>query len=295
MRPGLGIDAGGSATRWALVDARGGVVDSGALAAVNGHLFVPAQRAAFEAFVAELAGLVAQPCAVVAGITGLTGDAPEATLAGQLLGAAFGAVPVVVQDDLWIGYHAAFRPGEGIAVYAGTGSVGMHIRADGTIVRVGGRGMLIDDAGSAFWIGRRGLDLLFRRIDAGHDGAALGAAITAAVGEDSWNAIRAHVYGGGRTAVAMLAIAVAEAADWDADAMAILQEAGFELARLARDLVWREGRMPVALLGRAAGLHPAILTQMRAAAPGLAIALAETDAAVAAGRVACGLARPGAG
>jgi N-acetylglucosamine kinase-like BadF-type ATPase len=296
MTLGLGIDAGGSATRWALLDAAGGVVARGSLEAVNGHLFVPESRARFVAFAQALAAaLPALPAAVVAGITGLTGDAPEAAVAAEILAAALGGAAVAVQDDLWIGYHAAFRPGEGIAVYAGTGSVGMHIRADGTIVRVGGRGILIDDAGSAFWIGKRGLDLLYRRIDAGEAAGALGARLYAAIGDDSWNAVRAHVYGGGRTAVAMLALAVAAAAAEDPGALAILAEAGRELARLAVVLAAREGRMQVAVLGRAATLHPVILTSLRAAVPGLEIAMPETDAAIAAAVVACSMAKRGAG
>jgi N-acetylglucosamine kinase-like BadF-type ATPase len=289
MRLGLGIDAGGSATRWALMRAGGEVVARGEMGSVTGHLFVPEVRARFVAFVAALADAVPRrPDAVVAGITGLTGDAPEAAEAGALLGQAFGGAPVEVQDDLWIGYHAAFRQGEGIVVYAGTGSVGMHIRADGEIVRAGGRGILIDDAGSAFWIGRRGLDVLYRRVDAAEDVGALGRCLYAAVGDDSWNGVRAHVYGGGRSSVAMLALAVAEAAEEDAAALAILAEAGRELARLAVVLARRVGALPVALIGRAAGLHPIVVSEMRAAA-GVPIAMAETDAALAAARVACGL------
>ena len=42
---------------------------------------------------------------------------------------------IAVQDDLWIGFHAVCRPGAGHVVYAGTGSVGMHIRADGSVVK----------------------------------------------------------------------------------------------------------------------------------------------------------------
>lgn len=295
---GLGIDAGGSATRWALCGADGSVIASGALASVNGHLFAADSRTRFEAFAEALAAsLPGPPGAVVAGITGLAGDAPEAGLAAEILSAALGVsrAAVIVQDDLWIGYHAAFRPGEGIAVYAGTGSVGMHIRADGTIERAGGRGILIDDAGSAFWIGREALNLLFRRVDSGQAPGPMGAALFAAMGASDWNSIRAHVYGGGRTAVAMLALAVAEAAGEDPAAMALMQGAGRELARLATALVGRVGRLPVVVLGRAAGLHPAILEALLAAAPGLYIRMENADATLAAAGLACRLAAERAG
>ena len=283
---GLGLDAGGSATRWTVVDRAGVVLGAGELAPVDGHLFNPANRARFVAMAAALADVTAKlaPDGVVAGITGLTGGSPEADTARDILAQALGVSSVLVEDDLWIGYHAAFAPGAGHVVYAGTGSVGLHIKADGNLVRVGGRGMLIDDGGSAFWIGREGLNTLYRRIDAGQAEGSLGAALYAAIGGTDWNAVRAYVYGGGRNAVAMLAMAVAGADD--PGAAAILGQAGRELARLGRDLVARIGVLPVVLQGRAASLHPAILTAMRDAAPGLDITLHQADAALAAAKLA---------
>jgi glucosamine kinase len=283
---GLGLDAGGSATRWTVVDRAGVVLGAGELAPVDGHLFNPANRARFVAMAAALADVTAKlaPDGVVAGITGLTGGSPEADTARDILAQALGVSSVLVEDDLWIGYHAAFAPGAGHVVYAGTGSVGLHIKADGNLVRVGGRGMLIDDGGSAFWIGREGLNTLYRRIDAGQAEGSLGAALYAAIGGTDWNAVRAYVYGGGRNAVGMLAMAVAGADD--PGAAAILGLAGRELARLGRDLVARIGVLPVVLQGRAASLHPAILTAMRDAAPGLDITLHQADAALAAAKLA---------
>jgi glucosamine kinase len=292
---GLGLDAGGSATRWALGDGSGSVLASGELPAVNGHLFDRANLARFEAFAVALRDVLAgqRVDTVVAGITGLTGDSPAAATAGDILATTLGVARgrVLVEDDLWIGYHAVFRPGEGHVVYAGTGSVGMHLFADGRILRVGGRGIMVDDAGSAFWIGRRALDTVFRRIDEDAAPGVLGEALFGAIGSSDWNSVRAHVYGGGRNAVAMLALAVAAAArDGDDAALGILHQAGGELARLGLALVHRAGPLSVALLGRAAGLHDAISVGFRAAAPGIEMRLVEIDAAAAAAMVASGLA-----
>lgn len=290
----LGIDAGGSATRWLLVDAVGTPIAAGELPAVDGHLFVPEHQARFIAMAAELATAIAphRPHAIVAGITGLTGDSDEAGQAETILAAALGSKDIRVEDDLWIGYHAVFAPGEGHVVYAGTGSVGLHIHADGSLLRVGGRGMLIDDGGSAFWIGREALNALYRRIDAGAAHGLLGDALFAAVGGTDWNRMRAHIYGGGRAAVAMLARAVAQAAD-DPAAAAIFRQAGRELARLALDLTRRAGPRPVVLQGRAAGLHPTILTAMREAADRLDIGRRTADAALAAATLALKSGRAG--
>ncbi len=285
----LGIDAGGTATRWAVCDARGVAIGTGELQPASGHLFNLAERDRFEDMVTALGEAVGAPIAgVVAGLTGLTAGAPEAATATTILAerleipAAF----VQVHDDMWIGYHAAFRRGAGHVVYAGTGSVGTHVRADGEVIRVGGRGMLIDDGGSAFWIGQAALKLIWRRIDDAADaGGALADAIFAAIGGSSWDTVRAFVYGGGRAHVASLARAVAAAAA-DPDALMILHAAGGELARLAQALVRRAGAKPVALLGRAAALHPEILTGFRAAAPTLEVRLAAPNAALAAARLA---------
>ncbi len=295
---GLGIDAGGSETRWRLVDPAGHAFLAGALEAVNGHLFLPEARAAFETFARDLRDALGGHAVggIVAGITGLTGDSAEAARARAILSATLSVPPdaIEVQDDLWIGYRAVFAPGEGHVVYAGTGSVGMHIGVDGATLRVGGRGILIDDGGSAFWIGRQALNAVYRDADEGRDPGLLAAALYADIGGTSWNDVRAHVYGGGRTAVAMLARAVARAAEsGDHAAHSILRNAGGELARLAVALVHRRGALPVVVLGRAAGLHPAILEGFRAAAPGLDPRLEWPDAALAAARLALAGCRPG--
>jgi N-acetylglucosamine kinase-like BadF-type ATPase len=290
-RVGLGLDAGGSATRWTLCDAAGAAIAAGELAAASGHLSDPAARQKLDDVAGALRGALAglpRPGSVVAGITGLSAGSEDAAVATAALAAALDLPPASVRvcEDSWIAYHAAFAPGAGHLVYAGTGSIGVHVRADGSMVRVGGHGWLIDDGGSAFWIGREALRAVWRRRDAapGRDGP-LARALAASVGGDGWESVRAHVYApGGRHRVALLARAVA-AAD-DADARDILARAGGELARLALALAAREGAKPVALTGRAASLHPLILAAMRAAAPGLAITKPATDAALAAARLA---------
>lgn len=289
----LGLDGGGSATRFALCDADGALVRRGELAPLSGHLFRPGGRTAFAAALAPLAG--SRCSGAVAGITGLTGDSKEASEAADIMSEQLG-IPrsaIRIEDDLWVGYHAAFQPGEGHTVYAGTGSIGLHISRDGSMLRVGGRGMLIDDAGSAFWIGREGLNLLYRRMDSADDPGPLGAALFAAIGGSDWNTVRAHVYRDGRNAVAQLARAVAAAADTDAGALAIVHRAGAELARLAQVLAARAGPLPVALLGRAAALHPAIFQAFRAGCPELTVSMPHTDPALAAARLAACRARQG--
>ena len=290
MTIGLGLDAGGSATRWALSDAAGTILAAGEAAPITGHLYSDAERTRMRDAISAIRGaLPHQPTAAIAGITGISATSPAATEAAAILAAALAIPPdaVKIEDDIWIACHAAFAPGAGHVVYAGTGSIGAHLQTDGTVLRVGGRGMLIDDAGSAFWIGREALARLWRDRDTDPAHASpLAAALDDAIGGASWDAHRAYVYGGGRNAVAQLARAVATAND--PAARAILHAAGTELARLARALIALAGDKPVALLGRAATLHPAIDTGFRATAPEVQMSIANPDAAAAAARLAAG-------
>ena len=271
---GLGIDGGGTGTRWRLADAEGGTLGEGSLRPLTGHVFEPSSRAAAEAVVAEIAAAVraaGKPDRICAGITGLsTGSETAAMISGWLAHAfELSADAVQVVDDMRIAYRAAFRPGEGILVYAGTGSVAMHLAEDGKVERAGGHGYLIDDAGGGYWIGRQALAAVLRAADEGRDAGTLGREIGLAIGGLGWDRVRRFVYGGGRAAVATLTHAVAKAAARDDDsAVTILSSAGEELARLARVLLGRLGRsQPVALAGGASRTSPLIFSHFRTSLP----------------------------
>src|SRR5690606_2151252 len=139
----------------------------GSVPGATGHLFAPVERARF----AGMAGAIsaAAPAGIAgvrAGITGL-GESLQQE-AAAILGAALGISPgaVATSDDMELAYHAAFAPGAGHLVAAGTGSIGLRVPVAGPPVRVGGRGLLIDDGGSGSWIALNALDAVFRQIDA---------------------------------------------------------------------------------------------------------------------------------
>ena len=297
----LGLDGGGTATRWALRAADGTIVARGAGEGVSGHLFTAdamatarARLAAVLVEVRDAAG--ARPIAGVGGgITGLGRDTPVAAALAATI-ADLAAVPVAavrLMGDVEVAFHAAFRPGEGHLVYAGTGSVGCHVAADGAVVTVGGRGLLIDDAGSAAWIARTALSHVLRCEDSAPGSGwstPLGAALAGRIGGTAWDAVRAAVYGVERGAVGRLALAVGAAAGaGDPVATGILGEAGRELARLATVLIARLGPLPVALAGGAADLHPALAASLAAALPaGAPLVRPTLDPAATAARLALG-------
>ncbi|SFV17765.1 N-acetylglucosamine kinase [Pseudoduganella namucuonensis] len=270
---GLGIDAGGTQTRWALADAAGRVAAEGSVAGLSAlQMATPAGRDAVRDTFAALAQDVlasGKPLRVCAGLTGFGG---ESELLAQWLAELLGIAPtaVTVSNDIEIAYLDSFQPGEGYLVYAGTGSIAAYIDEAGVFHRAGGRGVTLDDGGGGFWIAREAMRRIWRREDeepgAWRD-SPMARAVFDHVGGSDWSHSRQFIYGRERGEVGKLALAVAASARDDQAARTILQQAGRELARLALALVSRFGARPVALAGRAAELHPLIAETMRATLP----------------------------
>jgi N-acetylglucosamine kinase-like BadF-type ATPase len=270
---GLGIDAGGTQTRWALASAAGRILAEGTVGGLSALQMGSAEgretvHATFGAIAREVLKH-GRPVAVRAGLTGFGGDGGALQ---QSLGELLGLDPqaVVLSNDIEIAYLASFRPGEGYLVYSGTGSIGAFIDAGGGFHRAGGRGVVLDDGGGGFWIAREALRHIWRLEDerpGAWEASPMAHAVFQHVGGSDWSFSRQFIYGRERGEVGKLAIAVAATAGRDPVAAAILREAGRELARLAQALVSRFGARPVALAGRAAELHPAIVETMRAALP----------------------------
>ena len=76
---------------------------------------------------------------------------------------------IEVVGDMPIALEAAFGPGPGVIVIAGTGSIAYGRNAQGRTARAGGWGYAISDEGSAHWIGRSAVSGLMRTIDQGMD------------------------------------------------------------------------------------------------------------------------------
>jgi glucosamine kinase len=281
----LGIDIGGTASRWVVIDSAGTLLARGAAPGATGHIFNPVQRDLFSAALSAIADAVRvhAPSAVMLGVTGLGMSVHDD--ARFMVQALFGIAPshTALSDDMELAFRAAFAPGAGHLVSAGTGSIGLHLAASGEMIRVGGRGLLIDDGGSGTWIALNALDQLYRRIDetgGPADAATLAAEVAAEIGDDSWDAARTFVYGSDRGRIGTLAQAVARAAEKDDPvATVILQRAALELARLAKALIARAGSLPVAFVGGVTTLHPLIRPALETALAGHTVTFPQIDAA----------------
>lgn len=265
MGLGLGINADGTVTRWRLTDQDGRSITQGTAAPLTGLLFSVAAEERARQIVIDMAQAVlktGKPLGIVAGIAGLTRHTPAEATMRSLFAEVFelNQDKVFVAEDMWIAYLSCFALGEGILVHSGAGSIGYYLSETKEVIRVGGRGNLIDDGGSGFWIAREALKAILRKEEespgAGWS-SPLGLSLARIIGSPDWNAVRAFVYGGDRGRMGSLAQAVGEAAKGDDRvALRILREAGEELARLANCLTRRIGPRPVALVGSSTRLHP---------------------------------------
>ena len=270
---GLGLDAGGTQTRWAVADASGAVQRQGQVAGISAlQLQDDGGRASVAAALAEIAAAAGPVQAVVAGLTGF--DAAQQPALHERLAIAFGVQACAVQamSDIELLCHAAFAPGDGYVVYAGTGSIAAFIDAQGVLQRAGGRGAVIDDAGGGHWIAREALRHIWRAEDSAPGAwrqSPLARRVFERLGGSDWAQTRQWVYcaSASRGEMGTLAVAVAAVADEDPAALAILQAAGTELARLAAALVQRFGARPVVLSGRVFELHPIIQLRLEQALP----------------------------
>jgi glucosamine kinase len=270
---GLGIDAGGTETRWALSEPAGAIVAEGTVAGLSALLMAsPAGREQVHVIFSELAQDVLEagrPLRVCAGLTGFGGEGN--VLLGwlsELLDVRRDAITLC--NDIEVAYLDAFEPGEGYLVYAGTGSIAAYIDEHGEFHRAGGRGVTLDDAGGGFWIAREAMRRIWRREDeepGAWQDSPMAHAVFDHVGGSDWSFSRSFMYTRERGEIGKLALAVAMSAGADPAARHILLQAGRELARLGLALVTRFGERPLVLSGRAAELHPLIFEAMRADLP----------------------------
>lgn len=262
----LGIDMGGTASRWHWLGADGRRAE-GRGPGATGMVYDPPRRAAFLAALAAIRATL--PGGLRGAHLGITGagfsrDPGLTALAAQGLG--LDPARVSHENDAELAHRAAFAGGPGHLVIAGTGAVGLGQGARGRAV-VGGRGVVIDDRGSASWIAAEGLRAVYARLDAsgGFEGVET---LAEALGAGDWDAVRARVYGTDRGQLGLMAPGVARAAGAGcAVAAGILARAGVELSGMAAQLETRLGPAPLAFAGGALALSPRLPQAIRAALP----------------------------
>ena len=281
----LGIDAGASATQWALIN-QSGVVISGVEAAMDGHIY----RAASKERMNEVTDRIADQ---VKGFTvngvylGITGVLTDGSIE-QLLKEKFDADATVV-SDIELAYRANFSEGQGILLYAGTGSVAYAIDTNSGVHKIGGWGYLLGDEGAGYWIGREAIrQTLFtlESHDVINDGG-LTQLILNNMDATDWDSIKEFVYSQERSAIAALSRTVDMAANnGDTAAISILKAAAEHLVDLVHrvDAILRGSLLPVKFAGGISS--SAVITSELEKSLGIRVSRSTVDIAVRAAELA---------
>jgi N-acetylglucosamine kinase-like BadF-type ATPase len=159
-----------------------------------------------------------------------------------------------VVSDIELAYRANFAQGEGILLYAGTGSVAFTIDKNLDVHKIGGWGYLLGDEGAGYWIGREAIRHTLFALETQQviKDESLTELILKNLDATDWNSIKEFVYSQERSAVAALSRIVDVAANnGDAVANSILKTAAEHLVDLVHrvDAVLGGSRLPVKFTG----------------------------------------------
>ncbi|MDR6673487.1 BadF/BadG/BcrA/BcrD ATPase family protein [Xanthomonas sp. 1678] len=238
----LGVDGGGSKTRFAAINANGVLLAEAQLGTTyHPQVGLDGVRATLADGIGQVLGqLQRSPADIAQAFFGLPayGEDSRATAALQGIPAqVLGHDRYACDNDMVCGWAGSLACADGINIIAGTGSMG-YGRRGAAAARCGGWGEAFSDEGSAYWIAIQGLNAFSRMSDGRLPRGPLHALLREhfQLGGHDLD-ICAHVYGEGvgtRGDLARLSPLVSRAAQaGDAVAAAIFERAGRELAAIA--------------------------------------------------------------
>ncbi len=234
----LGVDGGGTKTRFALIDGDGRMLGEAQLGTTyHPHVGLDGVRAVLAEGVAEVLAGAGRTAADVGyaffGLPAYGEDQQAMALLQACPAAVLGHDRYTCDNDMVCGWAGSLACADGINIVAGTGSIGYGQRR-GLAARAGGWGEAFSDEGSAYWIAMRGLNAYSRMSDGRLPKGPLHAILNAHFQLDDDLDICARVYGENayaRGELAQLSRQVAEAARAEDDAaVEIFRDAGRELA-----------------------------------------------------------------
>ncbi len=167
----LGIDGGGTKTTCVVADdtvVLGSATSGGSN--VTRHGDARAREALHAAVKAACASAKIEAGQIESACAGLSGAGrPEVrdAVAGMMRELLHGRI--LVLTDLETTLQAAFGDGPGVVTISGTGSIAYGRDARGLTARAGGWGLAISDEGSGQWVGRRAVSAVLGAKDAGED------------------------------------------------------------------------------------------------------------------------------
>lgn len=159
----LGIDGGGSKTTFLLENGDG--TELARIETGPSNWLSNGADETREALAEGIARLPSIPDVACGGFAGAGRPAGVAFYRG-CLEALLPETRILVETDAFINYIGAIGIQPGVLLIAGTGSIALARKNDGTMIRVGGWGAMFGDEGSGFWIGREAISTALRANDA---------------------------------------------------------------------------------------------------------------------------------
>jgi N-acetylglucosamine kinase-like BadF-type ATPase len=240
----LGVDGGGTKTRFALMDAGQKLVGEAELGtSYHPEVGLDGVRDVLANGVAKVladAGIdETQIAYAFFGLPAYGEDAKATPLLRSLPASILRHDRYTCDNDMVCGWAGSLGASDGINIVSGTGSIGYGQRGTRS-ARAGGWGEAFSDEGSAYWIAMQGLNAYSRMSDGRLPKGPLHSLINESLGLTNDLDICARVYGANapmRGELAKLSPLIAKAAALGDDAaLEIFRRAGTELAQLAEAL-----------------------------------------------------------
>lgn len=229
----LGIDGGASSGKWCLIDSSGQILANGKSGPIDGHIYREESRARLAKFLAEINNAIQiGPSAAHVGLTGAPETRDAQSELRNLFSSVLGKINLEIENDVYLGYRAAFGKDQGVFLYSGTGSIAVYRDSQGLLRKVGGWGYLLGDEGGGYWIGREAIRCALFAIEDARN-SEIATAVFKVSGGDSWDAVKRFVYSSSREQIATLAqptLALAESGNHEANEIVI--QAASHLAEL---------------------------------------------------------------
>lgn len=272
----VGMDAGGSRSRAAVVEATGAL--RGAAVGPGGNPVAHTPDRAFDALAGTLrVALAGLPADDVRGLVlGLAGSGTtDADAVAGLAREAGLTCPVHVVGDVVTAFAAGTARPDGTVLVAGTGAGAVRIVARCEAEVADCHGWLVGDDGSGFWLGRKAVRATLATMDGRGaptallpdvTAALLGAPLDPGAGRRGAERVVAAVHREPPIALARLAPLVsAAAASGDAVAAGIVARAGDALVAAVAAVRGAAERTPIVLAGSVAGGATPVADRTRAA------------------------------
>ncbi|MGM9960643.1 MAG: N-acetylglucosamine kinase [Allobaculum sp.] len=240
----IGVDGGGTKTRFVLFDTKGKEVSELSLGTC--HVLQVSEEEAVQVLrkgvdtLCKENGINQQDVVVSLGLAGYGNDPLLRQKIRTITERALeNTSQILINNDAKIALYGALNGEDGILMINGTGSIGL-CKAGSEIIRCGGWGYMLGDEGSAYWIAKRLLNAFTKMADGRSEKTLLYNQLKKQLKlENDYDIIYyvKDVLNNQREKIASLAIVVTEcAAEDDPNALDILDEASQEIAAIANTL-----------------------------------------------------------